>query len=84
MECRAFDHTAVDDLGVHQVKVYYETGFQKCGTVLSDVFDFYEFLRRTAEIEAVVVKCTLILYFGLSGLVLSYRRSGFYQQLHQT
>ena len=54
MECRAFDPTAVDDLGVYQVK------FPKMGTILSDVFDFYYFVRRVAEIEAVVVKCTLI------------------------
>ena len=49
-----------------QVKVYYGTGFQKCRTILSDVFDFYDFVRRVAEIEAVVLKCTLILYFHLS------------------
>ena len=29
------------------------------------IFDFYDFLRRVAEIEAVVVKCPLVLYFHL-------------------
>ena len=52
VKCRAFDHTAVDDLDVYQVKVYFETGFQKCGAILSDVLNF---LRRAAEIESVVV-----------------------------
>ena len=33
--------------------------------MLSHVFDSYDFVRRAAEIEAVVVKCTLI-YFLLS------------------
>ena len=60
---RAFDYTADDDLGVYQVKVLYGTAFQNCGTILSDVSDFYDFVSRVAEIEAVVVKYTLILYF---------------------
>ena len=61
MECRAFDYTAVDDLGALPSK-----SVQKCGAILSVVFDFYDFVRRAVEIEAVVVKCTLILYFLLS------------------
>ena len=31
-----------------------------------DFRDVFDFVRRVAEIEAAVVKCTLILYFRLS------------------
>ena len=66
MKCRTFDHTAVDDLGGLPRKSLLWDRVQKCGAIFSDVFDFYDFLRRLAEIAAVVVNCTLILYFHLS------------------
>ena len=82
MKCLAFDHIVVDDLGGLPSKSLLWDRVQKCATIFSDVFDFCDFLMRVAEIEAVVAKCTLILYFPL--LNFSYRRSAFYQQLHQT
>ena len=65
MKCCTSDHTAVDDLGVYQAIVYYGMGFQKCGAILSDVFDFSKLVSRAIEIKGVVVKCTLILHFCL-------------------
>ena len=60
MKCRAFDPTVVGDLCVLPSKSLLWAGFQKCGTILSYVFDFYNFARTAA---AVVKKCTLILNF---------------------
>ena len=60
MEYRAFDHTAVDDLGGLQSKSLLWDRVQKCGTIFIDVFDFYDFLRRAADIESVHLDITTI------------------------
>ena len=57
MRCRAFDHTAVDDLGG---KSLLWDRFQKCATIFNDVFDFYDVSRRVAEIEATMKQIFIV------------------------
>ena len=35
---------------VYQVKIYYVTGFQKCGTFFTEVFDLYDYVRRVKDV----------------------------------
>ena len=60
MKCRAFDHTAVDDLDGLPSKCLLWDRVQKSGTILSDVFNSYDSLRRVAEIEATMKQTFIV------------------------
>ena len=60
MKCPAFDHTAVDNLRDPPSKSLLWDKVHKYGTIFSDVVDFYDFLRRVADIKATMKQSFIV------------------------
>ena len=69
MKCCTFDHTAVDNVGGLPSKSLLWDRVQKRGTIINDVFNFYDCLRRVAEIEA-TMKQTFIVFIYIDPIII--------------